>query len=94
MPVQIEADGDTWRVTNYEDDRRRAVRTVVFHCVSNPQRPYRVIEVADEVFDAGDIGEVPADQLESMFARSHTMDYSHDSGADAINRGFEHPPQD
>jgi hypothetical protein len=92
MPIQIEADGDTWRVTNYEDDRRRAVRTVVFHCVSNSQRPYRVIEVADDAFEAGDIGEVPADQLAAMFAKAHTMDYSHDSAANPINRGYGDPP--
>lgn len=92
MATHIEADGDTWRVTNYDDDRRRAVRTVVFHCVSNPQRPWRVIEVADDAFGSRDIADLPTDRLESMFERSHAMDYSHDEAANPLNRGYGDPP--
>jgi hypothetical protein len=77
MPHRIEADGDTWRVTNYEDDRRRAVRTVVFHCLSNSQRPYRVVEVPDALLGDRDLDSLSQDELIRMFERSQTMDYSH-----------------
>lgn len=89
---RIDADGHSWRVTSFEDDRRRAVRTVVFHCLSNTQRPYRVVEVPDEVMGDGDIGSLPKGRLGELFGRSHTMDYSHDVAANPLSRGYGDPP--
>jgi hypothetical protein len=92
MPHRIDADGDSWRITNYEDDRRRAVSTVVFHCLSNSQRPYRVVEVPDELWPAGGIDTLSGSDLLEMFNRSHAMDYSHDASASALHRGYGDPP--
>jgi hypothetical protein len=92
MPHRIKADGDTWRVTNYEDDRRRAVRTVVFHCLSDSQRPYRVVEVADDVLGGRELDGLSGDELTRLFDRSHTMDYSHDASAHPIDHGYGDPP--
>lgn len=89
---RIDADGHSWRVTSFEDDRRRAVRTLVFHCLSNTQRPYRVVEVPDEVMGDGDVGSLSRDKLGQLFDRSHTMDYSHDVAANPLSRGYGDPP--
>jgi hypothetical protein len=91
---RIDADGDSWRVTNFEDDRRRAVRTVVFHCLSNSQRPYRVVEVPDEMLDDRGVDGLSKDHLASLFGRAHAMDYSHDASASPRNRGYGDPPLD
>jgi hypothetical protein len=91
MGHRIQADGDSWRVTSFEDDRRRAVRTVVFHCLSNSQRPYRVIEVPDSLAPDG-IDGMSSDQLTELFSRAHTMDYSHDVAASPASRGYGDPP--
>lgn len=87
MPDLFRADGDQWRVTADQLDRRRAVRTIVFHCVSNTQRPYRVIEVPDEVFGDRDVGSLSKEELGDLFARTHVMDYSHDRAATPRLRG-------
>jgi hypothetical protein len=94
MPTRIEADGHTWRVTSFEDDRRREVRTVVFHCLSNSQRPYRVIEVPDHVLGEREPGSLSGDELTRLFDGAHTMDYSHDASASPASRGYGDPPLD
>jgi hypothetical protein len=90
MPHQIEADGHTWRVTNFEQDRRREVRTIVFHCLSNSQRPYRVVEVPDDIMGDREIGGLSADELTRMFEQSQPMDYSHDAAMRPASRGHGH----
>lgn len=82
MPDRIHADGDTWHVTSDDDDPRRDVRTVVFHCVSNSQRPYRVVEVPPSVMSDRSPDALREDELGELFQRSHTMDFSHDPGAE------------
>jgi hypothetical protein len=82
------ADGDKWRVTTDELDRRRAVRTIVFHCVTNSQRPYRVIEVPDEVFGSREIGSLSKQELGDLFSRTHVMDYTHDRSASPLALGY------
>jgi hypothetical protein len=89
---RIDADGDSWRVTSFEDDRRRAVRTVVFHCLSNSQRPYRVVEVPDDLMTDGDLGRLSAGDMQRLFDRAHTMDFSHDASASPRHRGYGDPP--
>jgi hypothetical protein len=88
---RIDAGGESWRVTSYEDDRRRAVRTVVFHCLSNSQRPYRVIEVPDEMMDGTGLDGLSAEHLGELFGRAQTMDYSHDASAMRRVRGRADP---
>jgi hypothetical protein len=92
MPDVFRADGDNWRVTLDEFDRRRAVHTVVFHCVSNTQRPYRVIEVPDEAFGDRDLTSFSKQELTDLFDGSHTMDYSHDRDASPRYHGYGDPP--
>jgi hypothetical protein len=89
---RIDADGDSWRVTSFEDDRRRAVRTVVFHCLSNTQRPYRVVEVPDDMLGNDGVDGMGKEQLGDRLGRAHAMDYSHDSTASPASRGYGGPP--
>jgi hypothetical protein len=89
---RIDADGDNWRVTSFEDDRRRAVRTVVFHCLSNTQRPYRVVEVPDDLLDDDGVDGLSTERLGELFSRAHAMDYSHDASASPRSRGYGDPP--
>jgi hypothetical protein len=88
----IDADGDSWRVTSFEDDRRRAVRTLVFHCLSNTQRPYRVVEVPDGTLEGDDVGSLSKELLGDLFRRTHAMDFSHDRSASPLSRGYGDPP--
>lgn len=91
MHDQFRADGDTWRVTSSGQDARRAVRTVVFHCVSNSSRPYRVVEIPDGLA-AREVEHASEDELAALFDRSHTMDYSHDAAANPESHGYGDPP--
>jgi hypothetical protein len=80
MRELFQADGDTWRVSSDAHDSQRAVHTVVFHCVSNSQRPYRVVEVPDPLLDDRDVDSMKEPELTELFGRSQTMDFSHDPG--------------
>lgn len=91
MRETFHADGDQWRVTTDEHDSRRSVRTVVFHCLSNPLRPYRVVELP-ETMAQGDVGAASDRELAGLFARSHTMDFSHDVAANPESHGYGDPP--
>lgn len=92
MRDQFHADGDRWRVTNDEVRGRRAVRTIVFHCVSNPQRPYRVIEVPEPTLQGRELDSLSDDEMGELFRRSHTMDFSHDAAAEPESHGYGDPP--
>lgn len=91
---RLSAGGDTWRVTSTGDDPRRDVRTFVFHCLSNTQRPYRVIEVPSGVADDRPLDRIPDRDLGELFDRAHALDYSVDPAASGVNRGFGDPPLD
>ena len=87
MKDEFRADGDTWRVTVGDQDGRRAVDTIVFHCVSNANRPYRVVEVPEPVLNGRGIDALTEDDLAGLFGRSQTMDYSHDAAAEPDRHG-------
>jgi hypothetical protein len=89
---ELSADGDTWRVTSTGDDPRRDVRTLVFHCLSNSQRPYRVVEVPPDVLGDRELDAVSDLELGALFDRAHAMDYSHDASASPLSRGYGDPP--
>ncbi|HSJ24491.1 MAG TPA: hypothetical protein VK929_07490 [Longimicrobiales bacterium] len=89
---RMDADGDSWRVTSFEDDRRRAVRTVVFHCLSNTQRPYRVVEIPDDMLGDDGVDGLSSREMDDLFRRTHSMDYSHDRSASPGSHGFGDPP--
>ena len=78
MSQQFDLDGETWEIGAEAMQARGNVRALVFHCVSNPQRPYRVVEVP--VADA-DTGDIDARAAAALFARSQVMDFSHDTDA-------------
>jgi hypothetical protein len=88
MGRQIDIDGDRW-ITSL--DRRSAhpgMHALVFHCVSDAQRPYRVIELPAE--EAGEEGgpEFSDRELRELFSNAHTMDYSRDESAEPDRRGY------
>ena len=62
------------------------MNALVFHCVSNPQRPYRVAEI-----DAEDATHEPREledeRLRALFGGSQVMDYTHDRDAIPDERG-------
>ena len=89
----FQADGDTWRVSSDAHDSQRAVHTLVFHCVSNSQRPYRVIEVPDPILEGRDVDTMGEAELTVLFGRSQTMDYSHDAAADPDSHGYGGTPR-
>ena len=86
------ADGETWRVSSDMHDPQRAVHTVVFHCISNSQRPYRVVEIPDPMLEGQDVDQLGERELTELFGRSHTMDYSHDAAANPESHGYGDPP--
>jgi hypothetical protein len=88
MRELFHADGDTWRVSSDAHDSQREVHTLVFHCISNAQRPYRVVEVPDTVMEGRDVERMGENELTELFGRSHTMDYSHDAAAEPGVHGF------
>lgn len=92
MRLELKADGDRWLVTRDEHDRRRAVHTFVFHCITDSQRPYRVIEVPEEAFAGKDLAGLTEPELRDLFAGTHTMDYSHDRGASPRDHGYGDSP--
>ena len=92
MEEPFRADGDTWRVTSEERHPERAVRTIVFHCLSNSQRPYRVVEVAESVLGERKVEELGEAELNGLFDRTHTMDFSHDRTAHPERHGYGGTP--
>lgn len=92
MRLRLKADGDSWLATRDLHDRRRAVHTIVFHCLSDTQRPYRVIEVPEDAFAENDLANLAEPELRQLFDRSHTMDYSHDRAASPRDHGYGDSP--
>lgn len=92
MRELFHADGDTWRVSSDAHDSDRAVHTVVFHCISNSQRPYRVVEIPDPLLNGRDVEEMHETELSELFSRSQTMDFSHDDAAEPDSHGYGDAP--
>ena len=92
MSELLQADGDSWRWTSEPHDGHSGARAIVFHCISDSGRPYRVVEVAEELIRERDIASLRAPELQDLFARSHTMDYSHDVAAEPESHGYGDPP--
>ena len=89
---ELKAQGDTWHVAVDIHAPHPGVRAVVFHCISNPQRPYRVAEVPDSLLPSSDsLGQLSEDEIERLFERSDPMDFSHDPRAASDHVG--EPPR-
>jgi hypothetical protein len=89
---KLEADGDTWQVTSDGYDEAPGVRTFVFHCLSDTQRPYRVVQVPEPMLRDRTLDGVDDTELREFFERSHTMDFSHDRAANPESHGYGDPP--
>ena len=92
MRELFHVDGDTWRITSDGVDARRSVRTIVFHCISNATRPYRVVELPESLLQSRSSESLSEEDLTELFGRSHTMDYSHDAAANPESHGYGDPP--
>ena len=95
MSVEFRAEGETWRL-GLEDEHSPlpGAAALVFHCVSNPQRPYRVLPVsADEpVFRAARDERIPEERLRELFSRSQVMDFTRDPEADPRRDHYDTTP--
>jgi hypothetical protein len=80
----------TWEVTVSRHEPHPGVTAIVFHCVTNSQEPYRVVEVPSGDLDA-ELSQFGDAELDALFARSEIMDYSHDPAAHP-DRLDEPPP--
>jgi len=93
MVKRIEADGDTWEAALASDRTTTGAAALVFHCVSNSQRPYRVVPVPPAggagapASDGGVAGasRLDARDLRDLFDRSQVMDFVRDPEADPRN---------
>jgi hypothetical protein len=88
MPRTFEMDGDRWITTVDRQAAHPGMHAVVFHCVTDGQRPYRVLEVpAERNFDP-DGKDLTEGELRELFSNAHTMDYSHDEAAEPLEHGY------
>jgi hypothetical protein len=88
MATRIEADGETWVATVDRVQPHPGVRAVVFSCVSNPLRPYHVVEVsATELPGPERLQDLPRERLVQLFADSDPLDVVHDPSADPRHPG-------
>ena len=85
MRDEIQADGERWVVRPDEATTTEGVRTLVFHCVSNSSRGYRVVQVPENIVAGADLDE---NALRDLFDRSQTMDFVHDSDARPEGHGI------
>lgn len=75
MP-KIKAAGDTWSARIGEGSSDREVQTIVFFCVTNGQRPYRVVEVPRTQLGGTDALEaLSVADLQALFDASISMNY-------------------
>jgi hypothetical protein len=85
---EIKAQGETWAVGVDRHEPHPGVRAIVFHCVSNPQRPYRVVEVPLGVADTTEaLADLSEEQLVRLLEGADFMDYVHEAGADPLHPG-------
>jgi hypothetical protein len=69
----IKADNDTW-TAELGNLGREGMRTVVFFCSSNGQRPYRVAEVPAERFASqDDLERLAEHELREIFSATTSM---------------------
>ena len=90
MAHYFNMDGDRWVATVDRQAAHPGMHALVFTCVSDPQRPYRVIEIPADDRE----GPAPPDfserELRDLFGSSQTMDYSYDESAEPGRHGDGH----
>ncbi len=73
--ASIKIDGDRWKVRLGSDRPRPGVRVVLFLSQPTGQRPYRVVEVAEDRFRSqDDIERLPREELLELYRRSTSLD--------------------
>ena len=83
---RLKAEGEEWEATIEQDADGDGSANVVFHCVSNSQRPYRVAELpSGETREAESWAER---DLMDLFATSQTMDYTRDPDSHPDTHGM------
>lgn len=76
MAKRIKADNDTWLPT-LEAAAAGGRQHLVFFCVSNGQRPWRVVRLADdEIATSARLDDLSSDELRALFERSESMNVS------------------
>lgn len=79
MERKIKAAGDTWRCRLSTEASAPDVQPIVFFCVTNDQRPYRVVEVSRErIAGAEALAELSDADLEALFEDAFSMGYPRD----------------
>jgi hypothetical protein len=84
MKQRFRMEGDTWEIGVEQHALQPELDALVFHCMSDPQRPYRVIPLPADLHGEGREldRELSADRLRELFARSQPLDFTHDPEAD------------
>lgn len=82
---QLEADGDVWEATVERDGDQDGTSAIVFHCVSNGQRPYRVAGIS--TMDVREIESWSERDMLELFATSQTMDLTGNDDAQPETHG-------
>lgn len=77
------ADGDRWLVAIDDQATHPGMRALVFHCISNTQRPYRVLEIPA----GGDDPDFSESTLARCFEQAHTLDYTTDASSEPHRHG-------
>lgn len=73
--AQIKVDGDLWKVRLGQERPRPGVRLLLFFCQPTGQRPYRVVEVAEDRFDSQQAVErLSRNELLDLYRQSTSMD--------------------
>ena len=74
MAKRIKADNDTWQATL---DASGGERHLVFFCVSNGQRPWRVVRLdEDDIPPSESLDALSSHELRALFERSESMNVS------------------
>jgi hypothetical protein len=74
--TKIKAAGDSWSARIGESPADPEKQTVVFFCVTNGQRPYRVVEVPRRQLESQEALEsLSGEELKALFDASVSMDF-------------------
>lgn len=88
MERPIEMEGDRWIAKLDRQAAHPGMHALVFHCISDGQRPYRVIEIPAEDADGAGDPQFSERELKELFSNAHIMDYSRDQSAEPERRGY------
>ena len=87
MARYIEMEGDRWVATVDRQTAHPGMHALVFNCVSDSQRPYRVVEIPAEESDQRTTPEFSERELRELFGNTQTMDFSYDHSAEPGRHG-------